>query len=59
MKIKYKSCDGTENEEEVLKIEFVYVYNFSSEDWVPAVLCTRPNGDDFEVDFDKVVEISS
>lgn len=58
MQIKYISCGGTEHEEEVLKIEGVSIVNMQG-DWVPAVLCTRPNGDDFEVDFDKVVEISS
>lgn len=59
MKIKYKSCDGNEGEEEVLKVEFVYVFNFTSEDWVPAFLCTRKNGDEFEIDADDVIEISS
>lgn len=58
MKIKYYSCDTVEHEEEVLKIEGVSIVNMQG-DWVPAFLCTRPNGDDFEVDFDKVVEISS
>ena len=60
MMIKYKTCGGNEGEEEVLKIEFGYVFTFfSSEDWVPKVFCTKLNGDEFEVDFDKVVEISS
>ena len=58
MKIKYYSCDTLEHEEEVLKIECVSISNMQG-DWIPEVLCTRPNGDDFEVDFDKVVEISS
>ena len=51
MIIRYLTCDGeTVAEEEIVSVEF-----FEYEDWrykelVQGMTCTRPDGDDFEVD---------
>lgn len=55
MKIEYLACDGiTEVEEEIIKIDF-FEYNHRVTDRVvQRMQCTRPDGDEFVVDCEKV-----
>lgn len=58
MKIKYISCDGaTEVEEEITKAEF-YDYINTGIGSTSDLMCTRPDGSMFEVDFCDIYEIT-
>lgn len=54
--ITYISCDGIENTEVIQTLEVYEYIDFLTGEDKFAFLCTRLNGDEFEVDFDKVIE---
>jgi len=58
MKITYVTCDGeTETVEDITNAEFYEGKHWKTGALMPMLLCKRPNGDEFDVDFISVCEI--